>query len=107
MNFINYAEMAGYLSDMAETEVTKTESNGVTTTTIYAGTPFRATVNDTPPFQQNANGDLLQDGGSITTVERWKIRRTVVVDNGTTTTVTNKWAEGAWDNRASLTYQYL
>ena len=106
MNFINNAEMAGFLSDMAETEITKTESNGVTTTTIYAGCPSTKTEQAQPPYTKNANGDLLEDGGTTVTVAVWKIRRTIVVDNGTTTTVQNQWAEGAWADRASLTYKY-
>lgn len=32
------------------------------------------------------------------------VRRAV---DGDTTTVTNTWAEGAWDDRTTLTYKYL
>lgn len=107
MNFINYAEMAGFANEgMAETEITAATSNGTTTTTIYAGSPFVKNAPATQPYTHNANGDLLQDGGSVVSVETWKIRRTVIVDNGTTTTVTQKWAEGAWADRTSLTYKY-
>lgn len=109
MNFINNAEMAGLVSEgMAETEVITTTSGSTTTTTVYAGCPFVKNQPVTPPYDVNSNGDLLQDGGSVVSVELWKIRRTVVVDNGSgTTTVTNKWAEGAWADRATLTYKYL
>lgn len=107
MNFINYAEMAGYASEgFAKTEITSSTSNGTTTTTIYAGSPFVKNVPSTQPYPTNANGDLLQDGGSVVSVETWKIRRTVITDNGTTTTIQNQWAEGAWADRASLTYKY-
>ena len=75
MNFINNAEMAALVdAGMAETEVTKTTVDDVTTTTIYAGAPYR---------------------------------RTVVVEDGDTTHITVTWAEGAWDDRATLTYKYL
>lgn len=94
MNFINNTEMAALVdAGMAETEVTKATVGDVTTTTIYAGAPYRRTV--------DAGGDNAH------TEEVWKIRRTVVVEDGDTTTVTNTWAEGAWDDRATLTYQYL
>lgn len=107
MNFINYSEMAGFVdAAFAKTEITETTVGTTKTTTIYAGKPFQKPVNDTPPFQKNENGDLLQDGGDTTSVTTWKIRRTVVVDDGSTTTITNHWAEGAWVDRASLTYQY-
>lgn len=93
MNFINNAEMAALVdAGMAETEVTKTTVDDVTTTTIYAGAPYRRTV---------------YDGGNANTEEVWKIRRTVIVEDGDTTTVTNTWAEGAWDDRTTLTYKYL
>lgn len=108
MNFINYAEMAGFANEgMAETEITSSTSNGTTTTTIYAGSPFVKNAPASQPYAKNANGDLLQDGGSVVSVETWKIRRTVIIDDGTTTTVQNRWAEGAWADRASLTYKYL
>ena len=107
MNFINYAEMAAFANEgMAETEITSSTSNGTTTTTIYAGSPFVKNEPATQPYATNANGDLLQDGGSVVSVETWKIRRTVITDNGTTTTVQNQWAEGAWADRATLTYKY-
>lgn len=77
---------------MAETEVTKATVDDVTTTTIYAGAPFHRTV---------------YDGGVAATEEVWKIRRTVIVEDGDTTTITNTWAEGAWDDRTTLTYKYL
>ena len=94
MNFINNAEMAALVdAGMAETEVTKTTVDDVTTTTIYAGAPYRRTV--------DAGGDNTH------TEEVWKIRRTVIVEDGDTTTVTNTWAEGAWDDRTTLTYKYL
>lgn len=93
MNFINNSEMAALVSEgMAETEVTVSTSNDVTTTTIYAGAPFRRTV---------------RNGENTSTQEVWKIRRTIVVEDGGTTTITSKWAEGSWTNRASLTYKYL
>lgn len=108
MNFINYSEMAAFMdAGMAKTEITTATANDTKTTTIYAGAPFRKAVQDTPPFEKNANGDLLEDGGSTTTVETWKIRKTIVTEVGTTTTIENAWAEGNWSDRASLTYQYL
>ena len=94
MNFINNAEMAALVdAGMAETEVTKATVGDVTTTTIYAGAPYRRTV--------DAGGDNAH------TEEVWKIRRTIVVDSGNTTTVSSRWAEGDWNDRATLTYQYL
>lgn len=108
MNFINFSELAGFVdAAFAETEIIAATSSGTKTTTIYAGSPFRKSVNDTPPFAANANGDLLQDGGDTTTVLTWKIRRTMVVEDAEKTIVTQQWAEGAWADRASLTYQYL
>ena len=108
MNFINYSELSGFVdAGFAETEITKETDGDVTTTTIYAGAPTQKVVHDTPPFSQNTNGDLLQDGGETTTQEVWKIRRTIVVEDGSTTTVTNEWAEGDWDDRENLNYQYL
>ena len=107
MNFINYSEMAAFTNEgMAVTEITSSTSDGTTTTTIYAGSPFFKNVPATPPYETNANGDLLQDGGSVVSVETWKIRRTVIVDDGTTINIQNQWAEGAWEDRASLTYKY-
>lgn len=107
MRFINYAEMAGFANEgMALTEITSSTSNGTTTTTIYAGSPFVKNAPASQPYAHNANGDLLQDGGSVVSVETWKIRRTVITDDGTTTTVQNQWAEGDWADRASLTYKY-
>lgn len=94
MNFINNAEMAALVAaGMAETEVTKATVDDVTTTTIYAGAPTRETVN--------------QNGDNTHTMEVWRIRRTVIVEDGDTTTVTNTWAVGAWDDRTTLTYKYL
>lgn len=94
MNFINNAEMAALVdAGMAEIEVTKTTVGAVTTTTIYAGAPFRRIVDE---GSDNAHTEAV-----------WKIRRTVIVEDGDTTTVTNTWAEGAWDDRTTLTYKYL
>lgn len=108
MNFINYAEMAGLVdAGMAETEVIKTTENGANITTIYAGYPSSKTSQAQPPYAKNANGDLLTDGGTVVTTPVWKIRRSIVTENGDTTTVSTKWAEGAWDDRANLNYQYL
>ena len=108
MNFINYAEMAGYASEgFAKTEVTKSTSGETSTTTIYEGSPAQKTQYDAPPFQKNANGDQLTDGGDTTTVETWKIRRTVIIDDGTTIEATAQWAEGDWTARRQLTYKYL
>lgn len=108
MNFINNAEMAALVdAGMAETEVTKSTANGVTTTTIYAGCPSSKTSQAQPPYAKNANGDLLADGGTVVTTPIWKIRRTIVTENGDTTTVSTKWAEGAWNDRTTLNYKYL
>lgn len=94
MNFINNAEMAALVdAGMAETEVTKTTVDDVTTTTIYAGAPSRRTV--------DAGGDNTH------TEAVWKIHRTVIVEDGDTTHITVTWSEGAWDDRTTLTYKYL
>ncbi len=91
MNFINNAEMAALVPEgFAKQEITSAESNGTTTTTIYGGKP---NIND-----PSASTDDRTD---------WKIRRTVVVEDSTTTTVTVTWAEGSWTDRATLTYKYL
>lgn len=108
MNFINFSELAALVTEgMARTEIVTTTSGTTKTTTIYTGAPFRKVVNDTPPFTHNANGDPLEDGGTTATVVRWKIRRTIVIEDGDTTLVENTWAEGTWPQRANLTYQYL
>lgn len=108
MNFINLSEMAALVGEgMAKTEITESTSGSVKTTTIYAGSPIRNTVQKVPPYATNANGDQLANGGDTATVVSWRIRRTIVVENGTTTNIENKWAEGAWNQRASLNYQNL
>lgn len=108
ISFINNAELAGAVdAAMAETEVIKTTENGTNITTIYAGYPSSTASQAQPPFVKNANGDLLTDGGTVVTTSVWKIRRSIVTENGDTTTVSTKWAEGAWDDRANLNYQYL
>lgn len=91
MHFINNAEMAGLVSEgFAKQIITSSTSDGTTTTTIYGG---KAPVQSTDP----ATDDL----------ETWKILRTVIVDDGTSTNITNAWATGSWTNRESLTYKYL
>lgn len=91
MHFINNAEMAGLVGEgFSRQEITSSTSEGTTTTTIYGG---KAPLTD-PSATTDDNTD-------------WKIRKSVIVDNGTTITVQNTWAEGSWTNRASLTYKYL
>lgn len=90
MNFINHTEMASFCEGFAKTEVTSLTSNDTTTTVIYGGTPR-----------------LTDPSSSTDSRDVWRIRRTVIVENGTTTNVTVTWAEGSWTNRASLTYKYL
>jgi hypothetical protein len=91
MYFINFAEMAGLVGEgFARQEITSSTNNGTTTTTIYGGKPSRQ--------DPNPATDAL---------EVWKIQKTVIVDDGTSTNITVTWAEGSWTNRASLTYKYL
>ena len=91
MNFINYSEMAGLVSEgFAKQEITSSTSSGTTTTTIYGGKP-----RSTDPSASTDN-----DTG-------WRVMRTVIVDDGTSTQITTTWATGSWTNRASLTYKYL
>lgn len=90
MNFINFAEIAGLVSEgFNKTEIITSTNDDVKTTTVYGG---KANVTDP------ATADSRTD---------WNIRRTVIVEDGETTTVTNTWAEGAWDDRTTLTYKYL
>lgn len=91
MRFINNAEMAGLVGEgFSKQEITSSTSNGTTTTTIYGG---KAPVTDPSAGTDDNTG--------------WKIQKTVIVDNGTTTNITVTWAVGSWTNRASLTYKYL
>ena len=91
MHFINNAEMAGLVSEGFDlTEVTTVESGSTTITTIYGGKCGR------------------QDPSSSTqALDVWKIRRTIISEDGNTTKIEKTWAEGAWENRESLTYKYL
>ena len=64
MNFINNAEMAALVdAGMAETEVTKTTVDDVTTTTIYAGAPYRRTVCDQTAFCLRSGSDQRSGNG--------------------------------------------
>ena len=91
MHFINNAEMAGLVSEgFSRQEITSSNSEGTTTTTIYGG---KAPLTDPSATTDDNTG--------------WKIQKSVIVDNGTTITIQNTWAEGSWTNRASLTYKYL
>lgn len=91
MHFINNAEMAAFLGEgFAKQEIITDTKDGYHCTTVFTGTP-RIT-------SPEASTD--RDPG-------WKIRRTVIVDDGTTTSITITWAEGSWTDRASLTYKYL
>ena len=86
---INFAELAGLVAaGFDKTEVTASTSNDVTTTTVYGGK-----ANITDPSTADSRTD-------------WNIRRTVIVEDGGTTTITNAWATGSWTDRASLTYKY-
>lgn len=90
MNFINFAEIAGLVSEgFNKTEIITSTNEDVKTTTVYGG---KANVTDP------ATADSRTD---------WNIRRTVIVENGDTTTVVTEWAEGSWTDRESLTYKYL
>ncbi len=91
MHFINNAEMAGLVSEGFDlTEVTTVESGSTTVTTIYGGKCDR---------QDPSIGTQALDV--------WKIRRTIISEDGNTTKIEKTWAEGAWENRESLTYKYL
>lgn len=88
---INYSELAGMMAEgMAKEEISWTEANGVTTTTIYSGKP-----NVTDP---SAVTDDRDD---------WQLCRQVIVENGNQVAITTMWATGSWTNRATLTYKYL
>lgn len=91
MNFINYSELAGLSSEgFDKQEITSSTDSGTTTTTVYAG---KSCLTDP---------SAATDGLNV-----WKIKRTVIVDDGSATTITETWAEGSWTDRASLTYKYL
>ena len=82
--FINFSELYNAGGSFAKQEVTVSGS----TTTIYGG---YSPVAD-PSAADSAAG--------------WVIRKTVVTENGSTTTIVNTWARGSWDDRDSLTYAY-
>lgn len=91
MNFINNAERAGLSSEgFDKQEITSSTSSGTTTTTVYSG-----------------KSGYTDPSAATDNLENWHIRRTVIVEDGTTTTITTTWAEGSWTNRESLTYKYL
>lgn len=87
--FINFSELYNAGGSFAKQEVVESTSNNTTTTTIYGG---YAPVGSIDP--------------STDELPTWIIRRTIVVDNGTTQTITCAWAKGSWTNRASLEYSY-
>lgn len=91
MHFINNSEMAALSSEgFDKQEITSSTSSGTTTTTVYQG-----------------KSRLTDPSATTDSLDVWKIKRTVIVDNGSTTDITETWAEGSWTNRASLTYKYL
>ncbi len=84
--------MAGLASEGWNKKIiTSSEENGVTETIIYCG---KSRFHN-PDDRQTESDD------------HWKIRKTRIVDDGTTTTIIETWAEGSWANRESLTYQYI
>lgn len=86
MALINQSERAAYGIGFAKEEVIETESNGMTIVTVYgAHAPSEDASDDDP---------------------KWSIQKTIVVMNGNTTEITERWAEGAWSNRENLTYKY-
>ena len=91
MQFINFSEMAGFSAEgFAKVDLTKSTSGTTTTTTVYGGKP-----------------SLTDPSASTDSAEVWDIRRTVIVENDSGTTITTTWAKGSWTNRANLTYKYL
>lgn len=92
MNFINNVEMAALASEGWNKKViTSSEENGVTETTIYCG---KSRFHN-PDDRQTESDD------------HWKIRKTRIVENGSTTTIIETWAEGAWSDKENLEYLYL
>lgn len=90
MYFINYSELAGLTNaGFNKTEINVSVSGTTKTTTVYGG---KANVTDP------ATADSRTD---------WEIMRSVIVEDGDTTTVTTAWSRGSWNDRASLTYKYL
>ena len=92
MYFINNAEMAALSSEGWNKKViTSSTENGVTETIIYCG-----------------KSRLLDPDNRQTELdEHWKIKKTRIVSDATTTTIIETWAEGSWFNRENLTYKYL
>lgn len=71
--------------------ITTTESNGVKETVIYSG----------------KSRLLNPEDRQTETDPNWKIRKTRIVENGSTTTIIETWAEGAWSDKENLDYLYL
>lgn len=84
--FINQTEAASFAENAARNEVIT--ANGVTT--VYSGTP-------------DVKDPTQADSGS------WTICRTIVTKDDQTgaTCVETAWAQGSWNDRATLTYKYL
>lgn len=90
MNIINFSELAGLTNaGFNKTEINVSISGTTKTTTVYGG---KAGVTD--PSTADSRTD-------------WDIMRSVIVEDGNTTTVTTEWGKGSWTNRASLTFKYL
>ena len=87
----NFSELAAYSTEgFSKQEILTSKNGSTTTTTIYAG-----------------KAPLSDPSASTDVINRWTIRKTVVIDNGSgTTNIVVTWAQGSWTNRASLTYEY-
>lgn len=83
--FPNQSEKAAFADNAARTEIV---SDGAGATVIYEGTP-------------SASDPALADASP------WTISRTVVTENGDSTLIDTRWAEGRWDDREKLTYKYI
>lgn len=92
MNFINNIEMAALVSEgFSKKEITTTSSNGITQTIIYCGKSRLRNPDDR----------------RTETDPNWKIRKTWIVEDGTSTTIVETWAQGSWQDRENLDYLYL
>ena len=90
MHACNLSELAALMQAGQRNEIVRSEG----TTVIYSGTC---------PHDDPATADALPG---------WTIQKTIVVEDGDTTTTQQLWAvatEGlslCWDNRHALTYKY-
>lgn len=89
-NFINDAERTAYGLQADKTEILKSESGGVKTTTVY-------------------EGNCRDSQHQLATDPVWDIRKTVIVESAGSVQIDEMWAESdrnAWTDRATLTYVY-